>query len=131
MRLTILHTSDLHANLHPWNYFTGIPAEHGLAKLATLIKRVRAASEDPVLLIDSGDTIQGSPLGSYYAQVERVSPHPLAHALNALGYDAFTPGNHDFNFGLQVLQDFIGDLRCPVLCANILRQNGDPSSSPT
>jgi 5'-nucleotidase/2',3'-cyclic phosphodiesterase and related esterases len=130
MRLTILHTSDLHANLHPWNYFTGIPAEHGLAKLATLIKRVRAASEDPVLLIDSGDTIQGSPLGSYYAQVERVSPHPLAHALNALGYDAFTPGNHDFNFGLQVLQDFIGDLRCPVLCANILRQNGDPLFQP-
>jgi 2',3'-cyclic-nucleotide 2'-phosphodiesterase/3'-nucleotidase len=130
MRLTILHTSDLHANLHPWNYFTGIPAEHGLAKLATLIKRVRAASEDPVLLIDSGDTIQGSPLGTYYAQVERVSPHPLAHALNALGYDAFTPGNHDFNFGLQVLQDFIGDLRCPVLCANILRQNGDPLFQP-
>ncbi len=130
MKLTILHTSDLHANLHPWNYFTGTPAEHGLAKLATLIKQVRATSNDPVLLIDSGDTIQGSPLATYYAQVERVSPHPLAHALNALAYDAFTPGNHDFNFGPQVLQDFVADLRCPVLCANILRQNGDPLFQP-
>ncbi|MEN9225449.1 MAG: 5'-nucleotidase C-terminal domain-containing protein [Thermostichus sp. HHBFW_bins_43] len=130
MKLTILHTSDLHANLHPWNYFTGTPAEHGLAKLATLIKRARAATQDPVLLIDSGDTIQGSPLATYYAQVERVSPHPLAHAFNALAYDAFTPGNHDFNFGPQVLQDFVTDLQCPVLCANILRQNGDPLFQP-
>jgi 2',3'-cyclic-nucleotide 2'-phosphodiesterase/3'-nucleotidase len=130
MRLTILHTSDLHANLHPWNYFTGSPAEHGLAKVATLIKEVRASSQDPVLLIDSGDTIQGSPLGTYYAQVERTSPHPIAQALNALGYDAFTPGNHDFNFGLQVLQDFAADLRCPTLCANILRHNGDPLFQP-
>ncbi len=130
MRLTILHTSDLHANLHPWNYFTGTAAEHGLAKLATLIQRIRAASQDPVLLIDSGDTIQGSPLGTYYAQVERVSPHPLAHAFNALDYDAFTPGNHDFNFGLSVLQDFVADLKCPTLCANILRANGEPLFQP-
>ncbi|MCJ2542752.1 bifunctional metallophosphatase/5'-nucleotidase [Thermostichus vulcanus] len=130
MRLTILHTSDLHANLHPWNYFTGAPAEHGLAKLATLIKRTRASTQDPVLLIDSGDTIQGSPLGTYYAQVERVSPHPMACAFNALAYDAFTPGNHDFNFGPQVLQDFVTDLNCPVICANILRQNGDPLFQP-
>ncbi|MCF2969670.1 5'-nucleotidase C-terminal domain-containing protein [Synechococcus sp. Nb3U1] len=130
MKLTILHTSDLHANLHPWNYFTGVPAEHGLAKLATLIRRVRAKTQDPVLLIDSGDTIQGSPLATYYAQVERVSPHPMAQAFNALAYDAFTPGNHDFNFGPQVLQDFVTDLNCPVLCANILRQNGDPFFQP-
>ncbi|MEN9203441.1 MAG: 5'-nucleotidase C-terminal domain-containing protein [Thermostichus sp. DG_1_6_bins_120] len=130
MKLTILHTSDLHANLHPWNYFTGKPAEHGLVKLATLIKRVRAATPDPVLLIDSGDTIQGSPLGTYYAQVERVSSHPLAHAFNALAYDAFTPGNHDFNFGPQVLQDFVRGLHCPVLCANILRPNGEPLFQP-
>jgi 2',3'-cyclic-nucleotide 2'-phosphodiesterase/3'-nucleotidase len=62
MRLTILHTSDLHANLHPWNYFTGSPAEHGLAKVATLIKEVRASSQDPVLLIDRRRHHSGIPL---------------------------------------------------------------------
>ena len=64
--ITILQTSDLHTNLLPWDYYTGQVADWGLARVATLIKQERA--KDPnLVLLDSGDTIQGTPLGYYYA----------------------------------------------------------------
>ena len=61
VQVTILGTTDLHGNINPIDYYTNKPDNRGLAKVATLIKRIR--KEHPnVLLVDSGDTIQGSPL---------------------------------------------------------------------
>src|SRR5678816_3546727 len=66
VQITILSTTDLHGNINPIDYYTNKQDNRGLAKVATLIKRVR--KEQPnVLLIDSGDTIQGSPLESFHA----------------------------------------------------------------
>ncbi len=74
--LTILETSDLHANIYPWDYFTAQPAEHGLAKIATLIQLERAANPTGTILLDNGDTIQGTPLATQYVQAQTTSaPH--------------------------------------------------------
>ncbi|HEX7624472.1 MAG TPA: hypothetical protein VF400_12930, partial [Anaeromyxobacteraceae bacterium] len=86
--ITVLETSDLHANLMPWDYFSASPsASVGLVKVATLVAQERAANPCS-LLIDDGDTIQGTPLGTYYALVDQTSKHPMAVAMNYLEYDA-------------------------------------------
>src|SRR5688572_6395682 len=96
--ITLLQTTDLHANLLAWDYYSGQPAEWGLAKVATLVKQERAA--DPsALLLDSGDTIQGTPLGYYYAAIDQSATHPMAATMNALKYDVAALGNHEFNYG--------------------------------
>src|SRR5713226_1972705 len=65
--ITLLGTTDLHGNLAPWDYYADTPANRGLEKIATLVRRVRA--EQPhTLLLDSGDTIQGTPLAYYFGR---------------------------------------------------------------
>jgi len=75
------------------------------------------------LLLDAGDTIQGTPLAYYYAKVEpitRAHVHPMAAAMNAIGYTAAALGNHEFNYGLDVLRTFERQLDFPLLAANAL-----------
>src|SRR5688500_12767882 len=67
--ITVLGTTDLHGNLFPIDYYQNRPANRGLAKVATLIKQVRA-TEKNVLLLDSGDTIQGTPLAYHFARLD-------------------------------------------------------------
>ena len=120
--LRLLQTSDLHTNIQPWDYFTGkADAQRGLAKVATLVKAARAENPGCTLLLDTGDTLQGTPLGTYYALVDNTPQHPMAVAMNALGYDAMALGNHEFNYGLNVLNKFKGELSFPVLGANVRR----------
>jgi 2',3'-cyclic-nucleotide 2'-phosphodiesterase / 3'-nucleotidase len=115
--ITLLHTSDLHTNIMPWDYFSATPDEkRGLAKVATLVRRERTECS---LLIDSGDTIQGTPLGTYYALVDNAPKHPMAAAMAGLGYDAMALGNHEFNYGQGVLNKFISEVNFPVLGANV------------
>lgn len=85
--ITILGTSDLHGNLMAWDYYANRPAEWGLSKVATLIKQERAANPN-ALLIDNGDTIQGTPLTYYYNLIDRNSAHPMAATMNALRFDS-------------------------------------------
>jgi 2',3'-cyclic-nucleotide 2'-phosphodiesterase/3'-nucleotidase len=127
--ITILQTSDLHTNLLPWDYYTGQVADWGLARVATLIKQERA--KDPnLLLLDSGDTIQGTPLGYYYARIDQQSTHPMAVTMNALAYDAAALGNHEFNYGLDTLNRWKGELNFPLLSANIRRSDGGEAFQP-
>ena len=98
VQITILSTTDLHGNINPIDYYTNKPDNRGLAKMATLIKRIR--KEQPnVLLIDSGDTIQGSPLESVHGRKNNQPPDPMMLAMNSLNYDSMTVGNHEYNFG--------------------------------
>ncbi|WP_233585076.1 bifunctional UDP-sugar hydrolase/5'-nucleotidase [Corallococcus sp. CA054B] len=128
-KLTVLQTSDLHTNIFPWDYFSGKPdAKRGLSKVATLIKQERAKNPDCTLLVDTGDTIQGSPLGTYYAQVDNASKHPMATAMNELGYAAMAMGNHEFNYGQDVLNKFKGEANFPLLGANV-RKSSDGSEA--
>jgi len=121
----LMQTSDLHTNLFPWDYFTGkADPQRGLSKVATLVKQARAENPGCNLLIDTGDTIQGTPLGTYYALVDNAPQHPMAVAMNELRYDAMALGNHEFNYGLGVLSKFKGEVGFPLLGANIRQSDG-------
>ncbi len=125
--ITVLHTSDLHANLLPWNYARGTEGDWGLARVATRIREVRAATPH-VLLLDGGDTIQGAPTGWLEARRPTGGPHPVSAAMSALGYDAMAVGNHEFNFGMEVLRRAQRDSAFPWLSANTrLAADGSPA----
>lgn len=121
--LTLLSTTDLHGHILPEDDFTGQPANWGLAKIATLVRGVRAQRPN-VLLLDCGDTTQGSALA--YIAVRRMPgrPNPMIAAMNDLEYAAMAPGNHDFNFGLDVLSKVQREAKFSLLAAN-LRPTGE------
>src|SRR6187401_3090365 len=97
-RLTVLGTTDLHGNVYNWDYFKNAEFDNaahddiGLAKAATLIKAMRKKRKgEPILTLDAGDTIQGTPLAYYYAKIDPITEgavHPMAKAMNLVGYDA-------------------------------------------
>jgi 2',3'-cyclic-nucleotide 2'-phosphodiesterase / 3'-nucleotidase len=117
VQITILSTTDLHGNIEPIDYYTNKPDNRGLAKVATLIKRIRKEQSN-ILLIDSGDTIQGSPLESFHGRKNNQPPDPMMLAMNSLNYDAMTVGNHEYNFGLKVLEKARKEAQFPWLSAN-------------
>ncbi|MET9831451.1 5'-nucleotidase C-terminal domain-containing protein [Streptomyces sp. NPDC006385] len=130
--LTVMGTTDLHGNVFNWDYFKD--AEYsdakgnakGLARVSTLVDQVRAEKgRRNTLLIDAGDTIQGTPLTYYYAKVDPITAkggpvHPMAAAMNAIGYDAVALGNHEFNYGIETLRKFEDQCDFPLLGANAL-----------
>ena len=117
VQITILGTTDLHGNIDRIDYYTNKPDNRGLAKIATLIKRIR--KEQPnLLLIDSGDTIQGTPLESFHNRKNNKPPDPMMLVMNSLNYDAMTVGNHEYNFGLKVLEKARKEAHFPWLSAN-------------
>jgi 2',3'-cyclic-nucleotide 2'-phosphodiesterase/3'-nucleotidase len=87
VQITILGTTDLHGNILPVDYYTNKPDNRGIAKIATLIKRIRKEQQN-VLLIDSGDTIQGSPLESFHGRKNNKPIDPMMLVMNSLNYDA-------------------------------------------
>ncbi|MFJ7177825.1 bifunctional metallophosphatase/5'-nucleotidase [Streptomyces massasporeus] len=129
---TVLGTTDLHGNVFNWDYFTDKEFDDkdhndvGLAKVSTLVNRVRAEKgRRNTLLIDAGDTIQGTQLSYYYAKVDPITAkggpvHPMAQAMNAMVYDAAALGNHEFNYGIPVLRKFEQQCDFPLLGANAL-----------
>ncbi|MFJ7191338.1 bifunctional metallophosphatase/5'-nucleotidase [Streptomyces bacillaris] len=129
---SVMGTTDLHGNVFNWDYFTDREyddAAHndiGLAKISTLVDRVRREKgRRNTLLIDAGDTIQGTQLSYYYAKVDPITArrgpvHPMAKAMNAIGYDAAALGNHEFNYGIPVLRKFEEQCDFPLLGANAL-----------
>jgi len=121
--VTVLATTDVHGYLYPYDYYTRQPAPRGLAAAATLIAQVRRETPD-ALLIDCGDTIQGSPLESVHQLALRAGrseePDPMMLAMNRIGYDAMVVGNHEFNFGLKNLAAARATARFPWLSANTL-----------
>lgn len=116
--LTILDTTDAHGRIEPWDYYANRPANLGMAKIATLIKEARV--EDPdALLVDCGDTIQGTPLAYYFAEKDTSKPNPMIAVFNLLHYDAMAVGNHEFNFGEEAMWKAKGESTFPWLAANI------------
>lgn len=118
----IMVTSDLHGAIRPIHYNTNAYRPAGLALLASLIRRERDRSPE-LLLVDNGDLLQGSPLASYAASfVSNHEVHPFINVLNELGYDAAVMGNHEFNYGQDLLRKAIEDSHFPWLSANIVNE---------
>ncbi|MCS1352834.1 bifunctional UDP-sugar hydrolase/5'-nucleotidase [Mechercharimyces sp. CAU 1602] len=124
--ITILETSDIHGHVLPLHYGLNQEMEVGVAKVASLIKKVRAEGKNTIL-IDNGDVIQGSPLAYYCARIGTTAPNPMVKILDTLGYDAAVLGNHEFNYGQQTLDQVVRDSSFPWLSANVLaKETGEP-----
>ncbi|WP_069172356.1 bifunctional metallophosphatase/5'-nucleotidase [Streptomyces griseus] len=129
---TVMGTTDLHGNVFNWDYFTDKEFDDkahndvGLAKISTLVEQIRGErGRGNTLLIDAGDTIQGTQLSYYYAKIDPITArrgpvHPMAQAMNKIGYDAAALGNHEFNYGIPVLRKFEEQCDFPLLGANAL-----------
>jgi len=124
-RLVILHTTDLHGAFDGWDYASDRPAARGLTRIATLVKRARAEGS-PTLLLDAGDCIQGG-AATHFAREPGGRVHPMMALMNAMGYDAMTAGNHEFDFGREVLERIRKEARFPWLAANVVRTGGGPA----
>lgn len=116
-QLVILSTTDMHGRIFPIDYYTNKYDNVGIAKVATLVKEARKNDPD-LLLLDSGDTIQGTPLEYLHNRRNNTPPDPMMLAMNALKYDAMAVGNHEYNFGLKVLEKARREAKFPWLSAN-------------
>ncbi|HJU82606.1 MAG TPA: bifunctional UDP-sugar hydrolase/5'-nucleotidase [Holophagaceae bacterium] len=130
LSLRVLSTTDTHGHLMAQDTFSLQPANLGWAKLATLIRQEREGHPDS-LLIDCGDTIQGEPVNYVRSVLRRDLPEPTIAIMNALGYSAMTVGNHEYNFGLDVLREAEKQAKFPFLSANTLdTRSGKPAFAP-
>lgn len=127
--LVVLATTDVHGRLIPWDYYTGRDADLGLARVATLVDSIRAG-EPQVLLLDSGDLLQGNPFTYYYGVAAPADTHPVVRAMNLLRYDAAAIGNHEFNYGLEALDRALAGAAFPFLAGNVFVAGTDSLAFP-
>lgn len=120
--LTILYTTDVHGAMLPINFATGNSDEKGLTRLKTYLNGL----SEPYLLFDNGDILQGSPLMNYWANNASDTPCPASLMMNHLGYDLICLGNHDFNYGMDILKRYTDEFHGEIVCANVLGANGLP-----
>ena len=129
--LRILETTDLHVHVFPYNYYADKPDDTvGLARTAARIEAIRAEATN-TMLIDNGDFLQGNPMGDYIAYergMKEGDVHPVIAAMNTLGYEASTLGNHEFNYGLDFLMKSVAGANFPVISANVVKEM---AASPT
>jgi len=120
VQLTILGTSDVHGRFMPWDYATDTEDRSGsLVQLYTAIKKIRQETPN-VILVDCGDSIQDNSVEQF-----NTKPHqPMMVAMNEMGYDTWTMGNHEFNFGLDVLKHVTDQFKGKNLCGNVYYEDG-------
>jgi 2',3'-cyclic-nucleotide 2'-phosphodiesterase/3'-nucleotidase len=133
IKLRLLETSDIHTFDDDYDYFRDRQDETvGLTKVANLIHAARAVARNS-MLFDNGDIIQGNPLADYMALPNNLPMgrlHPTIGAMNLLGYDAATVGNHEFNYGLPFFDAALAGAKFPFVSANFERLDGMPYLPP-
>ncbi|WP_083675843.1 bifunctional metallophosphatase/5'-nucleotidase [Paenibacillus borealis] len=130
LNIVIIATSDLHGNLWGYRYEDGVDTTNdGMVRVASYVREIRQSGAE-VILIDNGDVFQGNMLTDDVFNKRLDSVHPVSVALNAMGYSAMTLGNHEFNFGLALIEKFRRELEFPVLAANACYHNGELFAEP-
>jgi len=129
LRLRVLQTTDVHGHILPFDYHANT-ANHsgGLARIASLVTQARTdAGHENCLLLDTGDFLQGTPLSDLTPLPGQGwrGRNPVLRAMNLMGYDAATLGNHEFNFGLDGLHRALVQARFPLTCANAILHPGE------
>jgi 2',3'-cyclic-nucleotide 2'-phosphodiesterase/3'-nucleotidase len=129
--LRLMETTDIHVHVFPYDYYGDKPNDTmGLARTASIIDAIRAEAGNS-MLIDNGDFLQGNPMGDYIAYergMKEGDKHPIITAMNVLGYDAGTLGNHEFNYGLDFMFKALAGAGHPYVCANLTK--GQLASDP-
>ncbi|MEX0348706.1 MAG: bifunctional 2',3'-cyclic-nucleotide 2'-phosphodiesterase/3'-nucleotidase [Paracoccaceae bacterium] len=133
--LRLMETTDLHVHVFPYDYYADKPRDTvGLARTASIIKEIRDEATNS-MLIDNGDFLQGNPMGDYIAYergMKEGDSHPIITAMNTVGFDASTLGNHEFNYGLDFLTKSLAGAEFPVVSANVALEIGsDPTKDKT
>lgn len=135
--LRIMETTDIHVAIVPYDYYGDAPNDTmGLARTAAIIEQIRSEAGNSVLF-DNGDLIQGNPMGDYYAYergLDQGDVHPMIAAMNTLGYEAATLGNHEFNYGLEYLDKALTGAGFPFVSANLVKSaelGADPLADET
>ncbi|MFL5496486.1 MAG: 5'-nucleotidase C-terminal domain-containing protein [Gemmatimonadales bacterium] len=123
--VVLVATTDLHGHVMAWDYAGQRPFAGGLARVATVVDSLRARYPGQVLVADAGDLLEGDPFASYFARVAPREPSPIIEAMNLAGYDIATPGNHDFDWGLDPLRQAVADARYPYVSGNIFVRASD------
>ena len=121
IHITLLATSDIHGRSMPWDYAVDGPNLTGsLTQLYTIIKDIRKVHPNTVLL-ENGDLIQDNSAELFNDQPQS----PMMVAVNEMGYEAWTYGNHEFNFGLDVLDKVSSQFNGARLAGNVYKENGE------
>ena len=116
--LRIIGTSDVHGAFFAQDPSTGKGEKGNLAKVASMVERLRAEHGRNLILLDNGDILQGKPANYYYNFVDTLAVNIAARAVNLMGYDAQGVGNHDIETGHGVYDKWAGEVDAPMLCAN-------------
>ena len=129
--LRIMETTDIHVHVFPYDYYADKPNDTmGIARTASIIDSIRAEAGNS-MLVDNGDVLQGNPMGDYIAYkrgMKEGDKHPVIEAMNVLGYDVGTLGNHEFNYGLDFMFNVVNGANFPWVCANLTK--GQLASDP-
>ncbi|KAF1303014.1 bifunctional metallophosphatase/5'-nucleotidase [Candidatus Enterococcus willemsii] len=121
-KITILGTSDIHGRYMAWDYATDTENKAGsFAQISTIVKEVREAN-DNTILVDAGDLIQDNSAELF----KNDDHHPAPEVLKALDYDVWTMGNHEFDYGFDVLDNITEQFDGGVLAGNVQLEDGTP-----
>ena len=130
--VVLVATTDVHGRVLGWDYVRDAAAPGGLSRAATALETLRARYPGMVVLVDAGDLLQGNPFATYFGRYDSRQPHPIVDALNTLQYDVVTPGNHDFDFGVDFLRKADAERFAVTVEADKLRGEwSDPRLSKT
>ncbi len=117
--VVLVATTDVHGRATAWDYLADEAAPGGLTRVATVVDSLRRRFPGQVVVLDAGDLLQGNPYAAYHARPGRRGPNPIIEAMNLAGYDAATPGNHDFDWGVPELERALADAAFPYVSANL------------
>ncbi|MFN8653005.1 MAG: 5'-nucleotidase C-terminal domain-containing protein [Gemmatimonadales bacterium] len=119
VRVVLVATTDLHGYVTDWDYLQNSPWPGGLSRAVTVVDSLRQKYPGQVVVVDAGDALQGSAFAAYFGRESRRDPHPVIEAMNLMGYDAATPGDHDFDFGPDLFQQALAGASFPFVSGNL------------
>ena len=125
VKIKLLGTSDIHGRVVPWSYGADVEDKSGsYAQIATYVKDVRKNNKN-VVLVDVGDAIQDNQVDVFAKDKKYYKDHPIPKVLNEMKYDVFVLGNHEFNFGMEALDEILKDIKAKKLTANFYYKKND------
>ena len=125
VNIKLLGTSDVHGRIVPWSYGADVEDKSGsYAQIATYVKDVRKNNKN-VVLVEVGDAIQDNQIDVFAKDKKYYKDHPIPKVLNEMNYDVFVLGNHEFNFGMEALDEILKDIKAKKLTANFYYKKND------